>query len=167
MRISVACCLLFFSVCSLPSLFRFRFGHRLFHLVFFWWVLRVGSTDTRNLLSSDFCTLYFFSYETKFGRLILHYNTNKRPGASSLLFVFDREVRFTFFEISRQLRPQLTLEQKKKKKITRSFVGIAMKNNPAQFHFTTRKKLGAKVIPVESKLFPRVSKRSIHCSCTL
>ena len=45
-RIPLACCtlscvlpvyLLYFS--SLPSLFRFRFGHRLFHPIFFLWVL--------------------------------------------------------------------------------------------------------------------------------
>ena len=67
--------------------------------------IRAGSTDRRNLPSSHFRTLGFFSIcETKFGRVILHYNTNKRPGGL-FLFLFFKAVRCILrpFRIFRQL----------------------------------------------------------------
>ena len=74
---------------------------------------RDGSTDRRDLPSSNFCTLVCSSCETKFSRVILHYNTNKRP-SSYFFFVFSgRGVQCTLFW---GFFAQLTLEQKQNNK---------------------------------------------------
>ena len=42
----------------------------------------------RNLFSSNIWTLFFSSCETKFGRVVLHCNTNKQPGGRFYFFFF-------------------------------------------------------------------------------
>ena len=63
------------------------------------------------------CTLVFSSCDTKFGRVILHYNNNKRLVVFFVFCLFSAvRCNLRFFEIFRQLWPQLTLEQNKNKK---------------------------------------------------
>ena len=79
-----------------------------------------------------------------------------------LFFVFSA-VRCTlriFWDFSPTLTPTDARTKKKPKKTTRSFSGIVMKNNPVKIRFTTRKNQGANVIPVGSKLFPKVCKKA-------
>ena len=109
--------------------------------------IRAGSTDRRNLDSSNVCTLVFSSCfflvaGTKFGRVVLHYKTKKR------LFFFFFFISWGAFYV-----------------LNWSFVGIVMKKNLRKFRFTTRKNR------VQKKWFPgriffshRRSKSSVHCS---
>ena len=105
--------------------------------------LRAGSTDRRNLASSNFCTLFFSIWETKFeiGKDVLHYNANKRPDGLFFFFFANRDVHFTpFWDFSpTSISTDARKKGGKKKQITWSFVGIVMKNNPLKFRFTIRK----------------------------
>ena len=102
------------------------------------WYVLLSFLETlgNNLLSTGIVfapCLVFSSCETKLGRVVLHYNTNKRAGGL-FLFLFCSSVSWgqSWRKIARKRKLHLTAFQKKIK-TTWSFVDTVMNNNPVNF----------------------------------
>ena len=104
-------------------------------------------------------TLWFFeSWKTKFGRDVRHDNAKRLTAGLFYFIVLPSPDAFChFFWIFRRLRSSLmNAIYIFSEKTSSDWVCIFMKHNRAKCRFPILKNQGEKMIPVQSKLFPRV-----------